>query len=288
MEMIRMTVFSDGPGGGNPAPVFLHADGMTDGEMQAAAAGLGEECVFVLKPDRPDCGVRLRYFVPDHELTLCAHDTIGAVTVLAGEGMLPGDSVMISTGAGAVKAQWQKDEKGLLVMLEQFLPEFRASGLAPEELAGALRIGTEELAVSAGMPAECASTSRFKLMVPVKDRAVLDSLRPDLERLWEDCDACGCSGFYVFARDPERPDTCYARQFPLRSGYDEDAATGIAAAALGAYWVKYQLAEVREGWNRLHVYQGHAMGRPSYLAADIRVSEKEITGVRVCGYAEKE
>ena len=287
MEMIRTTVFSDGPGGGNPAPVFLHADGMTDAEMQAAAAELGEECVFVLKPDRPDCGVRLRYFVPDHELTLCAHDTIGAVTVLVEEGLLPGDSVMVSTGAGAVKAQWQRDEKGILVMLDQFLPEFRQSGLQPEELAGALRIGAEELAVSGAMPAECVSTSRFKLMVPVKDRAVLDGIRPDFGRLFADCDDCGSSGFYVFARDPERPDTCYARQFPLRSGYDEDAATGIAAAALGAYWVSHGLSEVKDGWNRLHVYQGHAMGRPSYLVADIRVNDGRIDGVRVCGYAER-
>lgn len=291
--MISTTVFSDGPGGGNPAPVFLDADTMTPEEMQKAAAELGQEAVFVLKPgpeDRgiqKDCDVRLRYFVPDHELSICAHDTIGAVTVLLQEGLLKGNSAVIGTGVGPVRVDWEQDDKGTLVMLEQFLPEFRADAPAAEDLLRALRIPAESLAVTPEVPAECASTSRFKLMVPVKDRAILDSLKPDLELLWSLCDQCGCSGFYVFARDPEKADTCYARQFPCRSGYDEDPATGIAAAALGAYWVRHGLMKAEDGWNRLRVYQGHAMGRPSFLAADVRLASGVIDGVRVCGYAER-
>ena len=312
MNLIHTTVFSDGPGGGNPAPVFLEADSMTTGEMQQAAANLGQEAVFVLKPDRENCGVRLRYFVPDHELTICAHDTIGALTVLLKEGTLDegAGTVTVQTEAGPFRADWEKEalpasgsgaaagaENRFLIMLEQNLPEFReAAAFGTAEIARALRIPESSLAVTPETPAECASTSRFKLMVPVKDRETLDSLEPDFEYLWQLCDACECSGFYVFARDPEKPDTCYARQFPCRSGYDEDPATGIAAAALGAYWVKHALNALKPGWNRLKVYQGHAMGRPSFLAADIHLAEKPgaaagaaapaIDGVRVCGYAE--
>ncbi len=287
MKLIHTTVFSDGPGGGNPAPVFLGADSMTGEEMQKAAADLGQEAVFVLKPSRPDCALRLRYFVPDHELSICAHDTIGAVTVLYKEGVLSGPSVKIETGAGAVTAELEETEKGLLVMLEQFLPEFRSDVPAAADIARALKIPDTDLAAVPGLPSESVTTSsRFKLMVPVKSREILDSLKPDFELLWSLCDAGDTTGFYVFARDPEKADTCYARQFPCRSGYDEDAATGIAAAALGAYWVKYALAPVKEGFNRLHVYQGHAMGRPSYLAADIHVEDGKIGGTRVCGYAE--
>ena len=285
--MISTTVFSDGPGGGNPAPVFLDADTMTQEEMQKAAAELGQEAVFVLKPETEGHRARLRYFVPDHELSICAHDTIGAVTIMVQEGLLKGNSAVIGTGAGPVRVDWEQDDRGTLVMMEQFLPEFRADAPAAEDLLRALRITAESLAVAPEMPAECASTSRFKLMVPVKDRETLDSLKPDLELLWNLCDECGCSGFYVFARDPEKADTCYARQFPCRSGYDEDPATGIAAAALGAYWVRHGLMQTEEGWNRLRVYQGHAMGRPSFLAADVRLASGVIDGVRVCGYAER-
>ncbi len=285
MRVVHTTVFSDGVNGGNPAPVFLDADLMTDAEMQAAAAELGQEAVFVLKPSREDCALRFRYFVPDHELSLCAHDTIGAVTVLVREGLLPGDRARIETGAGAVDVRWQKDENGILVMLDQFLPEFRQEVPEQAGLAAALRIPEQDLAVTEALPAECASTSRFKLMVPVKDRETLDSLKPDFEFLWKLCDDCGCSGFYVFAVDPEQAGTFYARQFPCRSGYDEDPATGIAAAALGAYAVKHRVFPAEEGWNRFRIYQGHAMGRPSLLVADILLEEKKISGVRVCGYA---
>ncbi len=286
MKMIHTAVFSDGPGGGNPAPVFLDADGMTDQEMQKAAAELGEEAVFVLKPRKADCDFRFRYFVPDHELSLCAHDSIGAVTVLQKEGLLKGTSVKIETEAGIVQADTEETEKGVLVLLEQFLPEFRSDIPAAADIARALKIPEADLAAVPEMPAESVTTSsRFKLMVPVKSREILDSLKPDFELLWSLCDAGDTTGFYVFARDPEKADTCYARQFPCRSGYDEDAATGIAAAALGAYWVKHGLAPVKEGFNRLHVYQGHAMGRPSYLAADIHVKDGKTDGTRVCGYA---
>lgn len=110
---------------------------------------------------------------------------------------------------------------------------------------------------------------------------------PDYEALWNLCDACGASGFYVCAQDPVRKDVFYARQFPCRSGYLEDPATGIAATALGAYVVQHSLMPVVDGWNRVSVYQGHAMGRPSLILADILLESGEITGIRVCGYAQQ-
>ena len=44
---------------------------------------------------------------------------------------------------------------------------------------------------------------------------------------------------------------------------------------------------VVDGWNRVSVYQGHAMGRPSLILADILLESGEITGIRVCGYAQQ-
>lgn len=287
MKTVFTTVFSDGPGGGNPAPVFPEADAMTEQEMQKAAADLGQESVFVIKASGDGCDLMLRYFVPDHELTICAHDTIGAITVLVQEGLVTKEHLRVQTKAGPADVDWEEDEKGILVMMEQFLPEFLENAPAPEELAGALRIPVSDLAISGRMPAENVSTSRFKLIVPVRSRQVLDGLTPDYEKLWALCDACGASGFYVCAQDPVRKDVFYARQFPCRSGYLEDPATGIAATALGAYAVKHGLMPAVEGWNRVSVYQGHAMGRPSLIMADILLDSGEMSGIRVCGYAER-
>lgn len=286
-RIIHTTVFSDGENGGNPAPVFLHADGMSGEEMQKAAAELGVECVFVFGTEREGCDIRLRYFVPDHELSSCGHVTVAAVTCLLEEGMLTGDRAVIDTQAGLVPVSYERTDKGILVRMAQFLPEYRTKVPEKEELAAALSAGTETIAVSEKMPAECVSTSRFKLLVPVKDRSALDSLSPDYDKLWEQCERTGTSGFYVFARDKEKEDTFYARQFPLRSGYLEDPATGVAATALGCYAVHHGLLPVKEGTNRIHIYQGHAMGRPSYLAADVEVKDGQIIGVQVCGYAER-
>ena len=140
MKTIFTTVFSDGPGGGNPAPVFVEADMMTEQEMQKAAADLGQESVFVRKPVRPDCDLMLQYFVPDHELTICAHDTIGAITALKEEGLIEKEHLRVETKAGPVQVDWEEDEKGVLVMMEQFLPEFNDGVPSAADVAGALRI----------------------------------------------------------------------------------------------------------------------------------------------------
>ena len=287
MKTIFTTVFSDGPGGGNPAPVFVEADSMTEEEMQKAAADLGQESVFVRKPVCPDCDLMLQYFVPDHELTICAHDTIGAITALKEEGRIEKEHLLVETKAGPVQVDWEEDEKGVLVMMEQFLPEFNDGVPAADDVAAALRIPASDLGASEKMPLENVSTSRYKLMVPVRSRDILDGLTPDYEALWKLCDSCGASGFYVVAQDPVRKDVFYARQFPCRSGYLEDPATGIAATALGAYVVVHSLMPVVDGWNRVSVYQGHAMGRPSLILADILLESGQITGIRVCGYAER-
>ena len=296
---VYTTVFSCGENGGNPAPVFLHADGMTDVEMQAAAAQEGVECVFVLNTDREGCDFRLRYFVPDHELSSCGHVTVAAVTEMLKEGRLSGNSAVIDTLGGLVPVSWEKTEQGTLVQMSQFLPEFRdampAGEFAPagetaltgEEIAKALRIAPGKMALTEKTPAECVSTSRFKLLVPVDSRETLDSLEPDYEALWTVCEKTGTSGFYVFARDEGKEDVFYARQFPLRSGYLEDPATGVAATALGCYAVHHSLLPVREGLNRIQIFQGFAMGRPSCLIADVKVQGGEIAGVQVCGYSER-
>jgi predicted PhzF superfamily epimerase YddE/YHI9 len=55
-----------------------------------------------------------------------------------------------------------------------------------------------------------------------------------------------------------------ARQFPRSSGYPEDAATGIAAAALAFGLLKDGLVE-QSPTRVIRVRQGRAMGRPSEI-----------------------
>ena len=55
--------------------------------MQAAAAAFGHETCFVLAPTSAAEGeagadVRLRYFVPRHEMEMCVHATVAASVLL--------------------------------------------------------------------------------------------------------------------------------------------------------------------------------------------------------------
>ncbi len=102
-----------------------------------------------------------------------------------------------------------------------------------------------------------ASTSRVKTLVPVDSPAALDALRPDFGRIEGVCDQLDSTGIYAYAHGG--PGVLHSRQFPRASGYPEDPATGIAAAALAL-----GLADRgRIPLSPLVVRQGQAMGSPA-------------------------
>jgi len=165
-----------------------------------------------------------------------------------------------------------------------FFPQFRENAPTREKVCQALRIGLGDLTDA---PIQAASTSRFKLMVPIHSQAVLDSLDPDFEALWSVCDRCGATGFYPFVLGSTDTSeiVLYARQFPKRAGYNEDPATSVAASALAAYLIEHRLVPVRSGWNQFTVFQGKAMGRPSVICSDVFVEDGHITRTRIRGNA---
>lgn len=104
-------VFADGAGGGNPCPVVLDADGMSDARMLAFARRHDLECAFVLPSSDPRAAVRLRYFVPRHEMDMCVHATIAALSALAEDGTIgPASSVCrhrwACCGRGSRRTVW--------------------------------------------------------------------------------------------------------------------------------------------------------------------------------------
>jgi PhzF family phenazine biosynthesis protein len=271
-EVIWTTVFADGDGGGNPCPVVLDADAWSTEEMQRTAATFGHETAFVLRP-RAGGHVRLRYFVPRHEMEMCVHATIAAVVLLARRDRLRANPADVETPLGIRRVEWNADAGAATV--EQFPPAFAEPVADLTEVVAAL--GSDDIIG----PVQAVSTARPKLMIPVRDERVLDVLRPDFPRLWETCDALDVTGFYPFTTVAEGADAA-ARQFPRRAGYDEDPATGVAACALGAY-LTHQTAP-RAGWHRYRIAQGRALGRPSLIMAQAHVDDDDqITATRVGG-----
>ena len=103
-----LAVFASGPNGGNPAPIVAEAAGMSDEDMQTVARASGLESGFVLPaPPGSDCDFGIRFWVPNHEMEMCGHVTVGAVWLLHRLGMLTRDRAAIwdrvpGRGVGAV------------------------------------------------------------------------------------------------------------------------------------------------------------------------------------------
>ncbi|WP_346356914.1 PhzF family phenazine biosynthesis protein [Bosea sp. (in: a-proteobacteria)] len=72
------------------------------------------------------------------------------------------------------------------------------------------------------------------------------------------------TGLYPFAPVDPAAGAFSARQFPRSSRYPEDAATGIAGAALA--WGAWDLGLTSQ--HRVIVRQGEAMGRPSQITVE--------------------
>lgn len=273
-----VSVFPAGPHGGNPAPIVADAAGMSDADMQQVARSFGLESGFVLPPPpASDYDFEFRFWVPNHEMSMCGHATVGALWLLDRMGKLPRDNLAIWTKSGRVDAQIrERTEHGAAVEISQ--PAGSVEALPDAEKSRAdvievLRIGADDLAPQ---PIRNAATSRVKTLVPLRSVAVLDGLRPDFARIEALCERIGSTGLYPYAVSDRRAQIVDARQFPKSSGYPEDAATGIAASALSFGLLADGMVEASE--RRITIRQGRAMRRPSEILVRFRVENGRPVG----------
>lgn len=273
-EVHLINVFPASRNGGNPAPTVAHADGMSDLDMQTVARAYGHECGFVCSPPADsDCDYALRFWVPNHEMEMCGHATVGAIWLLKHLDLLRKDLLNLWTLSGRVQALVSQDQDGA-IKVEITQPKGQVVPLtAPDvetEIASVLGISTNEFAP---LPIQNASTSRVKTLIPLKSVAVLDGLKPDYRRIEQLCNRIGSTGLYPYALKDLAARQFEARQFPKSSGYPEDAATGIAAAALAFGLLENGL--VNSDDRPLYVRQGRAMGRPSEISLRFRKDDQE-------------
>jgi PhzF family phenazine biosynthesis protein len=276
----RVNVFTCRGQGGNPCPIVVDAEGLSPQAMQEVARRSGHESGFVLPPTRGDSDFTFRFFVPNHEMEMCGHATLGALWVLARLGRLPGPVVRIDTLSGPVTGFVDSGAEGG-PSIEITQPAGRVVPLTSLESAAvlaALGIGPEALA---GTPLHNAATSRVKTLIPLKDADQLNALSVDPEAIAAVCRRIGSTGLYPFAVLDLGSRTFEARQFPQASGYPEDPATGIAAAALAFGLLRDGLVEPDD--RTIRVFQGRAMGRLSEIRVRIGFADGRPAGCRLGG-----
>jgi PhzF family phenazine biosynthesis protein len=281
-----INVFPAAPGGGNPAPIVAQADGMTNQQMQAVAQDYGHECGFVFSaPGLADYDFALRFWVPNHEMEMCGHATVGAIWLLEHLGLLEKDQMRLWTLSGPVDVLVHRrgtPEAWVEISQPKGHVEDLQDAAVEAEILAVLGISSNELAP---FPIQNASTSRVKTLIGLKNAQVLDNLKPDYRRIESLCERIGSTGLYPYATTDAESRQFDARQFPKSSGYPEDAATGIAAAALAFGLLDNGLVTADD--RPVRVRQGRAMGKPSEITLRFRRSEDGRTnGCWLGGHAE--
>ena len=222
----RLSVFGIRGRNGNPAMVFYCRSAVSDQELKTTAAGCGgPTCAFI--SGGPVNSVR--FFTPVAELPFCVHGALAAGASLAdarncGSVRIlirgkthevcreAGDTAAI-TLTGAVEVRPEPDLQPVLDALG-----LEAADLAP---------GYSGIVANAGSP---------KWLVHVNHFQKLLSMQPRLPALKQISRLRAVNGAYVFATVGTSGPDVAARGFNPAAGVDEDAATGVAAAALA--WVR--------------------------------------------------
>ena len=275
-----VNVFTHAGRGGNPCPLVADARGMDAEAMQAVARAHGHESGFVLPAETEDYDLTLRFWVPNHEMEMCGHATVGALWLLARQGRLAKPTVRVATRSGPVTGFVRRDDDGI-PQIEITQPAGRVAPLGRDEteaVLAALGVGRDALA---DLPVHNAVTSRTKTLVPMKTVERLNALVANPGAVEPVCRAIGSTGLYPYAIVDGAERSFEARQFPRSSGYPEDAATGIAAAAL-AFGLLAD-ATIAPDDRLIRVFQGRAMGQLSEIKVRIGFADGRPIGCLIGG-----
>ncbi|RQR71605.1 PhzF family phenazine biosynthesis isomerase [Burkholderia sp. Bp9012] len=279
MHFVR--VFPAGQGGGNPAPVVLDADSLSADEMMAIAARYGHESAFVCAPRDTGSTYRLRFFVPRHEMEMCGHATLGALWLLRRLGRWTSRVATLETLSGIVDARFDESTQSIEVSQPKGIVQSIGDARKHAAICDVLRIDADDLDA---LGIVNATTSRTKTLIPIRSVQRLHALTPSFEKMQALCDQLESTGLYPFAVERRQPLEVHARQFPRSSGYPEDAATGIAAAATLYGALHYGL--LAHGASGMTVHQGYAMGKPSSIRVEMRDPDNADAGCWISGAVE--
>ncbi|GAA3297238.1 PhzF family phenazine biosynthesis protein [Dactylosporangium vinaceum] len=264
-EFAYVDVFAAAPLSGAPLTVVPDADDLTDEQMRAIAREFNQsETTFIMRSATADR--RLRSFTPiGEEVGGVGHNVLGAwlwlaLTELADS---PGTfTQQIGDELLPVVVERAGDGRPV-VTLEQSAPVFGDVVTDPAPLAAALGLDVADLRTE--RPPQVVSTGAAHLLVEVGDRAAVDRVVVDADRLVAVLRSVGGEGCYVYCL----AETAYARFFNPAMGIPEDPATGTAAGPLAAL-------VARDGV--LAVEQGHSMGRPSVITITVDGDRVRISG----------
>lgn len=256
MKYFIVDAFTSQPFGGNPAGVvLLDGDSFPAEELmlQIAAELRYSETAFVKRDS--DSQYTVRYFTPKAEVELCGHATIATFSLLYKLQLAKGECIC-HTKAGDLNIR--VSEK---VLMQMATPRIVDTITDSEEIYRA--IGVTDYQPT--LPVQIAYSGLPDIMIPLRDVAMLQSLKPDMEAITAITRKYDAVSFHVFAFAGDGH-TAHVRDFAPLYDIPEESATGTANAALTHYLQQNGRIPSTGDFSFL---QGEAMGRPSVVATRI-------------------
>ncbi|WML34299.1 PhzF family phenazine biosynthesis protein [Clostridium sp. OS1-26] len=277
LKVYTLNSFAKSIEGGNPAGVVLNADHLAEEDMKKIAGIIGfSETAFVMKSDLAD--FKVRFFTPNEEVDLCGHATIATFYTLSSQGFIKPGKYSQETKAGVLKVEVKED---LSIMMDQNTPSYYEI-ISKEEITDSLNITIDEMLED--LPVQIVSTGLRDILVPVKNLNILNSIKPDFEKVSNISSKYNTIGYHIFTLESLKGSNAHCRNLAPLYGIPEESATGTSNGALSCYLYKYGKMKSDDAGN-IVVEQGYSMKKPSEIVVALTTQGEEIIEVKVGGKA---
>jgi PhzF family phenazine biosynthesis protein len=284
IDICQYNAFTDQPFAGNPAAVVLDASGLDDEVMQLVARQMNlAETAFLLPPSGPGADVRLRWFTPGQEVTLCGHATIATFSAATQRGVFPvkegAERVLrVETLSGVLRITIGRRSGIFRVAMQIPVPTFETVEVDRQAFAAIWGV------VAGDLDGEwLVHTGLNYWYVPVVDRTALSALTLETEKLAA-FDSSACVTFFTSDTvDPESD--WHLRFFAPFFGVPEDIVTGSAHGPMGALHLRRTGGLAEDGWTELRGEQGDLLGRPGRVVVRAKRESGAISDLEIAGTA---
>ena len=214
MKLFQVDAFTNKIFKGNPAAVCPFNEWISDELMQSIAEenNLSETVFFVKNQQQFD----IKWFTPSCEIDLCGHATLAAAHIIFTELNFQEEIIEFNSKSGILTVKKNNNWYTL-----NFPSESIAKINTPQILKEALQV-----------PIENTYLGKWKLLVELKDEALVKNLKPNFSKLAQ----LDSSGIIVTSKGKNID--FVSRFFAPKIGINEDPVTGSAHTLLIPFWSK--------------------------------------------------
>ncbi len=237
-----------------------------DFEKQALASKLNLPVTVFIENTKAEIRA-LRFFYPTSESVLCLHGALAAAKCLMQ--LRKTDIIKVKIRSGQILQMMKQGDR-----VQVFMPQAEILAVKPDAMIIAKMLHIDADQLDSNLPYVAASLGSPKLVVPIKNAEILNHLQPDFDFIKKWSIEHQINGLYVYSADVPSGVDFIARGFNPKGGWNEDAATGVAAGTL--------ISVLPHPTQKDFVIdQGDTMGEPSRIYVSLVEDEQVLVGGEV-------